>query len=231
MGTLTKSIEVEGTRPRTLTIKHSIPVNGEPAFPEFIAGKTGTLLRTIGSVAMLVEVEGIRRVVVTMGAPSTGGRYPDARRVLDGQATNSVRLSPRIVGFENTALQALENPKSPLRERFDAITANRQFRGPVAVDFPDADLTARGAHISVSRSGASVELVIAAVKLPPGGAAPRAIPRGYRPQTFAYGTASVRDGSSIRLVEVRISSAGRISVYGNSADDVLRGTISWLTRE
>lgn len=83
MGELTRTVTITGSNARTFNISHSIPVNGNPGFPEFVSGKTGTLNNIIGNVAMMVETRGVRRVLVTMGALPVNDRYPDARSILN----------------------------------------------------------------------------------------------------------------------------------------------------
>ncbi|NAZ17881.1 hypothetical protein GT020_17710 [Glutamicibacter soli] len=83
MGELSRTVNITGANARTFSVDHSIPVNGNPGFPEFVAGKTGTLNNIVGNVAMMVETRGVRRVLVTMGALPVGDRYPDARRILN----------------------------------------------------------------------------------------------------------------------------------------------------
>lgn len=83
MGELTHTVTITGANARTFTVDHSIPVNGDPGFPEFVAGKTGTLTNITGNVAMMVNTRGTKRVLVTVGALPPNDRYPDARRILD----------------------------------------------------------------------------------------------------------------------------------------------------
>lgn len=123
MGTLTRSIYLTGADPRTITATHSIPVNGTPAFPEFVAGKTGTLNNIIGNVCMLVNHGGTVKAVVTMGALPVNERYPDARMILDGTATTSLSRSPGLTELTNMFLQVLQNPNSRVKAALDALYA------------------------------------------------------------------------------------------------------------
>ncbi|WP_313812347.1 hypothetical protein [Glutamicibacter sp.] len=121
MGELTHTVTITGPNARTFTINHSIPVNGNPSFPEFIAGKTGTLNNIIGNVCMLVTHGGTVKALVTMGALPVNDRYPDARTILDGNASTTLSRSPGLTEFINMFLQSLNNPNSRLKQALDEL--------------------------------------------------------------------------------------------------------------
>lgn len=125
MGELTKTLSITGADPRSIVATHSIPVNGDPAFPEFIAGKTGTLTNIVGNVAMLVNHGGTVKALVTMGGLPVNVRYPDARMILDGRAAASLSRSPGLTEMTNMFIQLLENPNSRLKAALDQYYAAR----------------------------------------------------------------------------------------------------------
>lgn len=227
MGELRKDIAVAGSNPRTITAVHSIRVRGTQRFSEFIAGKTGTLFLTGGNVAMLVGNKE-REVIVTMGALPANKRYSDARMILDRAAEHTVARSPEITDTENKVTQILQDPHSLLRKTIENIRPTSSLSQPMSINIPGADLSATGARVVLSRSGQHVELLIAAAKVPANASVPGIIPSGFRPHSFAFGLCTVRDGDSVRTVEVGITSTGRITFHGNTSSDILRGTVHWL---
>lgn len=90
-GTHTRSITVTGINARTYAIHHSIDAAGGVLLPEFVAGKTGTVIRvgfpeesSGGCAAVLWHTpSGQRRVTVVMGADPTPARYTDIRKLID----------------------------------------------------------------------------------------------------------------------------------------------------
>ncbi len=231
MGARTRSIDIAGPNPRTVKAVHTIGAKKSQRFREFIAGKTGTLRAHGGSVAMLVDANGERKVIVTMGAQPSKKRYSDSRMVLDGTAEYTVSRTPEIIDIENKLDQILENADSPIRQRIADIRDTQGISGPVAVEIPKADLSALGSRIVVTRSGNVVELLVGAVKVPGNVSVSRAIPKGFRPIAFAFGSVTVRDEDSVRMVEIRAGSNGQLSFFGNQSSDTLRGTFQWMTAE
>lgn len=184
MGELTHTVTITGANARTFNISHSIPVNGDPGFPEFVSGKTGTLTNIIGNVAMMVSTRGVKRVLVTMGALPVNDRYPDARRIL-----NKLGLTD--------------------------------------LNIPGSDTSGLGSHIRIGNTNGMVSLSFAAAKMPENANVPAAIPGGFLPSGFSYGMLTVREGNSIRVVEVSLTASGDLILNGNLAGDSLRGMVTW----
>lgn len=122
MGAQTHTVAVHGASARELKIKHTIDKDGPVAFPEWLAGKTGTL-QTLGSIAILTK-KGSEPVkcVVTLRVKPKDQRLTDARNILDG-----LTWLPFSAGAAQTdvfAGQAIQNAGSATREALGELFAS-----------------------------------------------------------------------------------------------------------
>ncbi len=166
-----------------------------------------------------------------MGAEPSKERYSDSRMILDETAEYLVSRSPEISDTANKLDQILEDLSSPLRRKIADIHDTQRVPRTAAVKIPGADLSAKGSRIVVTRSGDVVEMLVGAVKVPQNTVVSRAIPKGFRPMVFAFGSCTVRDGDRVRTVEIRVGASGQVSFFGNQSSDTLRGTFQWLTSD
>lgn len=200
--------------------------------PGFVAGKTGLLLGVGGTVAMLMEGNRGRQVVVSMSAQPPAERLWDARAIVDGNASTWASSSPALVTTENRLLQAMENPESVSRHALDARYAS--IAGPCAKSIVPiiGDDVPENAQVRLSRTSEGlVEMKIAGLHLPENLVTGALIPVGYRPHRIAYGVCTMCSKESIGLVEVLVRPNGIMEFRGNEQQRPLRGTLTWLTSD
>lgn len=90
-GTLTYEVTITGANARTYEIEHTIDPEGDVPLPEFVCGKTGTVIypgnaaeTSGGCCVMLWETPlGVQRVSVVMGADPASERFEDLRKLIN----------------------------------------------------------------------------------------------------------------------------------------------------
>lgn len=229
IGTLSHDISVQGPDARSITATHTIDPNGSPSFPEWIGGKTGSLASVGGNVGMLVQPEeGPVMAVVTLVANPRNERYTDARRIMDDEASTVRSGSAVMADLDSAAV--FGDPGSLTRRVTDSLYAAYQgtpYRLDMGDRFPGADLSWSGASIVIKRTGALVELTIAAAALPEGFSEAGVIPREFRPSNFVYGV-SINPATG-NACQIQATSTGAVVVEGNEETDRLRATLVWIT--
>lgn len=229
LGAASASVPVTGPRARTMTVPHVDVERVTPLVPELIAVKGGRIIGLTGTTVVLYRgSDGVKRVIVTMGANPVDAKYPDILELAAG--TGGVVRSAPMMQADAATSKNLGDAGSLTRNVLDRLYAPpEQDTGQVNMNWPGLDLSGTGARVTVQRRGALVELLIAAASLPAGAVIVEAIPPGLRPPSFAYGTLRVRDRRVD--VDVQVRANGTLELYGNDAGDVLRGTVSWLTSQ
>lgn len=82
-GTLTRAITITGANARAYSVVHTINPSGTVQFPEFIAGKTGTMEGSYSCVMAWSNAGGGYEITAVMGSQTSNGRFEDLRSVMD----------------------------------------------------------------------------------------------------------------------------------------------------
>lgn len=232
MGTYEADVPVTGPQARTITALHNGMPTYAPIIPGLIGTKGGTLLGVGGNTSSIYQDgAGEIWVLVTMIANPIDSRVDDVDRLMTGDV--AVLRSAQMMLVDAAAAQNLRDSGSLMRAELDHLYQVRAGTDePVDIDgrMPGVDMSWPGSKITLQRRGDVVELTIAGTRMPAGAVFEDAIPEGFRPVQYAYGTVSADRGTSgYRDIDVR--STGAITVYGNDPSEVLRGTLTWVTGE